>query len=117
MVVCGMGNVGPWVFDEVFRGISGIGDDWQVVIRHAGSRDRVELHVEVEDPLRPAAIESAIHTNLRDRFADFWRNRDLQLYDLRVVFHRVGSLRGHARKLRRIVDERNMSQGVPALSV
>src|SRR5216684_4526648 len=30
MVVCGMGNVGPWVFDEVRRGITGIGGDWQV---------------------------------------------------------------------------------------
>ncbi len=25
MVVCGMGNVGPWVFDDVLRGIAGIG--------------------------------------------------------------------------------------------
>jgi phenylacetate-CoA ligase len=117
MVVCGMGNVGPWVFDEVLRGIAGIGDDWQVLIRQSGSRDRVELHVEVEDPSRQAAIESGIYTNLRDRFADFWRNRDLQLYELRVVFHRVGSLRGDARKLRRLIDERNMSQAVPVLSV
>jgi phenylacetate-CoA ligase len=117
MVVCGMGNVGPWVFDEVLRGISGIRDDWQVVIRQSGSRDRVELHVEAEDPLRQATIEHNIHANLRDRFADFWRNRDLQLYELRVVFHRVGSLRGDARKLRRLIDERNMSQAVPALSV
>jgi phenylacetate-CoA ligase len=112
MVVCGMGNVGPWVFDEVLRGISGISDDWQVVIQHAGSRDRVELHVEAEDPLRQATIENSIHANLRDRFADFWRNRDLQLYELRILFHRVGSLRGDARKLRRLIDERNMLQAV-----
>jgi len=112
MVVFGMGNVGPWVFDEVLRGISGISDDWQVVIQHAGSRDRVELHVEAEDPLRQATIENSIHTNLRDRFADFWRNRDLQLYELRILFHRVGSLRGDARKLRRLIDERNMRQAV-----
>jgi phenylacetate-coenzyme A ligase PaaK-like adenylate-forming protein len=112
MVVCGMGNVGPWVFDEILRGIAGIGDDWQVVIQHAGSRDRVELHVEAEDPLRQATIENGIHANLRDRFADFWRNRDLQLYELRILFHRVGSLRGDARKLRRLIDERNMRQAV-----
>src|SRR6478672_5704310 len=36
MVVCGMGNVGPWVFDEVLRGIGCIGGDWQVVIGHDG---------------------------------------------------------------------------------
>src|SRR6266516_850145 len=40
MVVCGMGNVGPWVFDEVLRGITDVGTDWQVVVRHDGPRDR-----------------------------------------------------------------------------
>ncbi|MGH9418884.1 MAG: phenylacetate--CoA ligase family protein, partial [Thermoanaerobaculia bacterium] len=38
MVVCGMGNVGPWVFDELLRGAEMIGDDWQVVVEHANHR-------------------------------------------------------------------------------
>ena len=116
MVVCGMGNVGPWVFDEVLRGIPGIGDDWQVVIRHAGSRDLVQLHVEVDDHSHQGAIEASIHANLRDRFADFWRNRELKLYEWQVIVHRTGSLRGHARKLRRIIDERQMSTAAPVLT-
>ena len=109
MVVCGMGNVGPWVFDDVLRGIAGIGPDWQVVIGHAGSRDVVTLHIEVDDLSRQHAIETRIHNNLRERFADFWRNREMQLFELRVVVHEFGSLRGDARKLRRVVDERLMS--------
>jgi phenylacetate-CoA ligase len=116
MVVCGMGNVGPWVFDEVLRGIRGIGDDWQVVIGHAGSRDLVQLHVEVDDPSHQGAIEASVHANLRDRFADFWRNRELKLYEWQVIVHRTGSLRGHARKLRRIIDERQMSTAAPVLT-
>ena len=42
----------------------------------------------------------------RERFADFWKNREMNLYDLRVETHRSGSLRGSGRKLRRVVDER-----------
>jgi phenylacetate-CoA ligase len=114
MVVCGMGNVGPWVFDEVLLGIPGISDDWQVVIGHAGTLDLVVLHIELDDPSRPGAVETRIHNNLRDRFADFWRNREMRLYELRVVVHAVGSLRGQARKLRRVIDERQMS---PAPSI
>jgi phenylacetate-CoA ligase len=116
MVVCGMGNVGPWVFDDVLRGIGGIGQDWQVVIGHAGSRDLVTLHVEEDDTSQHGAIETRIHHNLRDRFADFWRNREMQLYELRVMAHPFGSLRGDARKLRRVVDERLMNHSRSAVS-
>jgi phenylacetate-CoA ligase len=109
MVVCGMGNVGPWVFDDVLRGITGIGGDWQVVIGHDGARDVVVLHVEMEDASGQRAIETGIVTNLRDRFGDFWRNHEMRLYELRILVHSVGALRGHGRKLRRVIDERRMS--------
>jgi phenylacetate-CoA ligase len=109
MVVCGMGNVGPWVFDEVLRGLTGLGGDWQVVIGHQGVRDFVVVHVETEDVSGQRAIETAIVTNLRERFGDFWRNHEMGLYDLRVRVHSIGALRGQDRKLRRVVDERRMS--------
>jgi phenylacetate-CoA ligase len=108
MVVCGMGNVGPWVFEEVLRGIQGIGDDWQAVIAHEGARDLVALHVEMDDISYLSAVEHLIHDNLRARFSDFWRNREMRLYDLRLVAHRAGSLRHGGRKLRRVLDERQM---------
>jgi phenylacetate-CoA ligase len=108
MVVCGMGNVGPWVFEEVLRGIQGIGDDWQAVIAHEGARDLVALHVEMDDTSYQSAVEHLIHDNLQARFSDFWRNREMRLYDLRLVAHRAGSLRHGGRKLRRVLDERQM---------
>src|SRR5713226_3346795 len=108
MVVCGMGNLGPWVFEEMLRGVSGIGDDWQVVVRHEGQRDVVELHVELNDGSPPSAVEIMVQTNMRERFADFWKNREMKLYDLRVVTCGAGSLRAGGRKLRRVVDERLM---------
>jgi phenylacetate-CoA ligase len=108
MVVCGMGNVGPWVFEELMRGIEGIGEDWQVVVRHEGMRDVVELRVELDGSSSHNAVEKLVYRNLRERFADFWKNREMKLYDLRVVACSPGSLRGGARKLSRIVDERLM---------
>ena len=112
MVVCGMGNIGPWVFDGILRGIDGIGDDWQAVVRHEAPHDVVELHVEMDDTSRQDAVERAIHVNMRERFADFWKNREMKLYDLRVVADRPGSLRGGDRKLRRVVDDRQMTTKV-----
>jgi phenylacetate-CoA ligase len=110
MVVCGMGNIGPWVFEEILRGADGVGDDWQAVVRHDGSRDVVELHLETDETPCHVAVENRIHTNLRERFADFWKNREMNLYDLRVETHRSGSLRGSGRKLRRVVDERQATR-------
>ncbi len=106
MVVCGMGNVGPWVFEELLRGIEGTGEDWQAVVLRENARDVVELHVELDNGSSPSAVEGSVHRNLRERFADFSKNRDMKLYDLRVVACRSGSLRAGARKLRRVMDER-----------
>src|SRR3989442_8150318 len=71
MVVCGMGNVGPWVFDEVLRGTTCIGSDWQAVVGHDGARDVIVLHVEMESHSGQRAVETRILTSLRERFGDF----------------------------------------------
>jgi hypothetical protein len=63
----------------------------------------------MEDTSGQRVLETRILTNLRERFGDFWRNREMQLYQLRVVVHPIGTLRGHGRKLRRVIDERQMS--------
>lgn len=73
MVVCGMGNVGPWVFEEVLRNVNGHGADWQAVIKHDGRRDVVELRVELEHPNHQPEVERAVLDNLRVGFADFGR--------------------------------------------
>ena len=107
MVVCGMGNVGPWVFAEILSGVASAGADWQAVVKNDGRRDVVELHVETEEPSRRAELERAVRARLRERFADFWKNHEMRLYDLEVVACARGSLRA-GRKLRRVVDERHM---------
>jgi len=108
MVVCGMGNIGPWVFEEVLRGVEGVGGDWQAIVKHEGPRDVIELHVEADHGAGNWSIEKSVQINLGERFADFWKNYEMRLYDLRVVNHHPGDLRAGERKLRRLVDERQM---------
>ena len=114
MVVCGMGNIGPWVFERILQGIDGIGEDWQAIVDVAGPRDVVSLHVEVSSPSTAQGIDQRVRAHLRQRFGDFWKNLEMQLYDLRVCVHAPGDLRGDGRKLRRVIDDRRMT---PAANV
>jgi phenylacetate-CoA ligase len=107
MVVCGMGNVGPWVFEEILRDIGCLAHDWQAVVSNDGQRDIVELHVEVADGGREVDVERVFRLHLRERFPDFWKNLEMKLYELRVIPCTSGSLR-EGRKLQRIVDQRHM---------
>jgi phenylacetate-coenzyme A ligase PaaK-like adenylate-forming protein len=108
MVVCGMGNVGPWVFDEILRGVEGIRADWQSVVLHEGQRDLIELRLELSEVGRQNEVERAVLANLRERFPDFWKNREMKLYDLRILACAPGALRNGERKLKRVIDERQM---------
>ena len=109
MVVCGMGNVGPWVFEEIMRGVAGVEDEWQVVVKQESHQDIVELRLETSERSSHPNVEQAILLNLRDRFSDFWKNYEMKLYDLRVIPCASGSLR-NGRKLQRVVDKRQMLQ-------
>jgi phenylacetate-CoA ligase len=107
MVVCGMGNVGPWVFAELLRDAPGAGSEWQAVIKNTGRCDLVELHVEMEDASARRAAEIAVLDSLRLNFSDFWKNREMKLYELLLVACAPHTLRAK-RKLQRVVDERQM---------
>lgn len=105
MVVCGMGNVGPWVFEQLLEDVPA--SDWQVVVTNDDHRDMVELTVEVEDLSSRFRIEDAVRLALRERFPDFSRNLAMKLYDLRVATALRGTLR-NGRKIRRVIDDRRM---------
>lgn len=105
MVVCGMGNISPWAFSELLRGVESVTDEWQVQIWHEKLKDVVEIQVESEyfgNPNALAGILSEVMENLRTRFPDFQKNLEMKLYDLRVSPVRRGTLR-NGRKLRRLV--------------
>ncbi len=105
MIVCGMGNVSPWVFAEILRGVKDATDEWQVRVWHENKTDVIELRVEITDSNNghtPHAVASSARQNLRERFPDFWKNLEMKLYDFRVVPVARGSLRT-TRKLKRLV--------------
>ena len=60
------------------------------------------------------AATRVINEHVRQRFPDLWKNYEMKLYDLRVVTRSPGSLRGDGRKLRRLVDKREMLERAPA---
>ncbi len=105
MIVCGMGNISPWVFAEMLRGVPQASDEWQVRVWHEDRIDVVELKVETSTPQNghsPDALGAAVKENLRTRFPDFWKNLEMKLYDLRIKPVTNDSLRT-TRKLKRIV--------------
>jgi phenylacetate-CoA ligase len=112
-VVCGMGNIAPWVFAEIQERVPGFGDDWQVLVSHNGRCDVVELRVEADGLDGRAGIADIPDINvavlgaLRVAFPDFWKNLEMKLYELRLTVLPPGSLRQGGRKLRRIIDQRD----------
>ena len=105
MIVCGMGNISPWVFAEILRDVPHITDEWQVRVWHENLVDVVELRVEAacgkEAHIKEEVIKN-IERNMSERFPDFQKNLEMKLYDFRVRAVERGSLRT-ARKLRRLV--------------
>jgi phenylacetate-CoA ligase len=106
MIVCGMGNISPWVFSEILRDVPTVTDEWQVRVWQEDYRDVVELRVETEPTNNghtPHSVEQDIRQNLARLFPDFWKNLQMKLFDFRVTTTRRLSLRTE-RKLRRIVS-------------
>ncbi len=115
MIVCGMGNISPWVFAEILRGISTVSDEWQVRIWHENLRDIVEIRVEtafIEDLNERVKIVEKVKENLRERFPDFQKNLEMKLYELRVVPVERFNLRT-SRKLKRLISLSEPPQKLP----
>src|SRR5262244_3487530 len=66
MVVCGMGNVGPWVFEEILRGVERVGDEWQAVLSNNGRFDVFDLRIEARDLSQGDEVETIVMRQLRE---------------------------------------------------
>ena len=105
MIVCGMGNISPWVFAELLRDIPVAGDEWQVRVWHENLIDVVEMRVETSESANDHlanSLKEQVGENLRLRFPDFQKNLDMRLYELRIIGAAPGSLR-KSRKLKRLL--------------
>ncbi|MBZ5552255.1 MAG: hypothetical protein LAO21_06010 [Acidobacteriia bacterium] len=105
MVVCGMGNISPWIFETTLRGVNGISPDWQILVTRPAHKDHVEFQLELTNGEDPGLVTESIRQSLRSQFSDFWKNYEMGLYELDFKFGARGSLR-QGRKLLRLVDQR-----------
>ena len=106
MLACVWGDVYPELFEELLRGIDGIGDEWQVAVRESGLRPVFEFRLESsgESPAREA-IDAAIRARVAAQYPPLWAKTQQRLCDIVVCLLPPGTLRT-GRKIRRLVDER-----------
>jgi phenylacetate-CoA ligase len=101
-----MGNIAPWIFENVFKEVGQITGDWQVVVHKRGHKDFLEIHVECLDGTRAeSAVREQIFSGLKREIGEGWRNYEKGFLELEVKIHPRGALRT-GRKLPRIVDRR-----------
>jgi phenylacetate-CoA ligase len=106
MVACVWGDVYPEFFEDLLRGIDGIGDEWQVAVREFGLRPVFEFRLESSGGSSAReAIDAAIRGRLAARYPPLWAKTQQRLCDIAVCLLPSGSLRT-GRKIRRLVDER-----------
>ena len=103
--VTAMGNIAPWMFEDLFGAVPGTSEDWQIVVKKDGAKDLIEFHVECLNGTAPADLGRAVMSAFRTRWTDQSRQLDMGLLRLDVKVHPKGELR-QGRKLLRIVDQR-----------
>ena len=113
MAVTAVGNLVPWMFQEVLDGLPFRVNEWQVLLKQRGRRDLIELRAEIgsgaatQEEGRTAVIDGMrkkmpiAHQGILNGLADFG-----------VELYAVGTLR-QGRKVKRILDERDFRQPVP----
>jgi phenylacetate-CoA ligase len=106
MIACVWGDVYPELFEDLLRGATGIGDEWQVALTQPGLRPTFEFRLESEGGAETQrAAEAHIGARLAERYPALWGKTRQQLCDVRIRLVPPGSLRT-GRKIRRLVDER-----------
>jgi phenylacetate-CoA ligase len=108
VIACVWGDVHPELFEDLLRGIEGIEDEWQVALRQEGLRPIFEFRLESTGgaPIRDAA-ETHLHARLAERYPPLAVKTQQRMCDLVVRLVPPGTLR-KSRKIRRLVDERDM---------
>jgi phenylacetate-CoA ligase len=100
-----MGNIAPWMFEDLFGKIPGLSADWQIVISKEGTKDLVEFHVEGLDGQDAGPLRDAVLAAFRTQWPEEARVVGMGLLRVDVKTHARGTLR-QGRKMPRLVDTR-----------
>ena len=114
MVIASGGNLYPLMFEGILNDIPGISKDWQVIMKLNGIKEVMEFNLELSlSSGDQSTIQEKIFSNIRDFYPDLWKNYSLGIFHADFMYHSPGSLRVN-RKMIRLVDQRNYSQGTGA---
>jgi phenylacetate-CoA ligase len=107
MVVFGGGNIHPSFFEDIFKEIPEITEDWQVAVRHREVKEILEFRVELKEDSQPTEpVARKVKSAIEARYPDMWRNYVKGMFDIDFAYATRNTLR-QTRKLRRLVDERD----------
>lgn len=104
--VTAMGNIAPWMFEDLFDSIREISKDWQIEVQKTGNKDLITFHVEKAlVQISDQDLIEKILSALRKEMPESFRVQGMGLFDFDLKIHSKGSLRTN-RKLKRVVDLR-----------
>jgi phenylacetate-CoA ligase len=112
VVACVWGDVHPELFEDLLRGVEGVADEWQVVLRQEGLRPVFEFRLEsAGGEFVRSAADSRIRSRLAERHPPLAAKLNQHMCDIEVRLVPCGSLR-KGRKIRRLVDKRDVAAWV-----
>ena len=101
-----MGNIAPWIFESLFQGIEGIGEDWQVIVEKDGNKDSITFNVEAKNGnLDTSYFKEKVFLKLKKEFSEAWKFQEMGFVNINLKVHPKGTLRTD-RKMKRIIDKR-----------
>lgn len=109
MVVTGVGNLVPWMFQEVIDDLGLHLSEWQVSVRHRGRHDYIEFRAETGITIAEGELRANFLEGMKKRMPVAHQGIRNGLAEFGVELYTPGSLR-RGRKIKRIVDERDFSR-------
>ena len=101
-----MGNIAPWMFESLFKGIDGLSEDWQIIVDKDDNKDFITFNVETSNgSLDEVRVKEQVYSKMKIELLEAWKFYESGYMKLDLKVHPKGTLRTE-RKLRRIVDKR-----------
>ena len=108
-VSCAWGNLNPEFFANILATVPGLADDWQVALCERNGNQAFQFRLEArEDAPVTEKIRELILKFVEREYQSAWQAYVKKLVDVEIAMCPVGTLRT-ARKLRRLVDERQLN--------
>jgi phenylacetate-CoA ligase len=112
MVVTGVGNIAPWMVEDVMSRMSPMILEWQLCVQHEGTRDLLECRVENSQKLSDKDLRTKLMNAMQSGMPVARQGIMNGLAAFKVRSYETGTLR-KGRKIKRILDQRNYTNDKP----